>query len=65
MHDIKCIGLGKCYIGESVFAYFDGETLWLHTENEKTTTNIIALKSQGLQILLDYIRRNRIPPNQK
>lgn len=57
----------KVYLGDSVYASFDGYQIWLTTENGFDASNSIALDDQVLQALINYKERleneNRIQSN--
>ena len=42
------------YLGDGVYATFDGYQLWLHTSNGLEITNTLALELTVFQSLLDY-----------
>jgi hypothetical protein len=45
-----------CYLGDGVYASFDGYQIWLRTESE-TGTNDIALDGPTFKALLAYQQR--------
>jgi len=45
----------KVYLGDGVYADFDGHDLTLTTENGIETTNRIVLEPEVMQSLVDYI----------
>jgi hypothetical protein len=47
----------KQYLGDGVYATFDGYHIWLTTENGISTTNEIALGPQALRLLREYVAR--------
>jgi hypothetical protein len=48
----------KEYIGDGVYASFDGYQIWLETERNGRTERI-ALDDMALANLLDYVKRLR------
>lgn len=47
----------KTYLGDGVYAQFDGEYLWLTTENGYTETNRIGLDFGVLASLTSYVKK--------
>jgi hypothetical protein len=47
----------KTYLGDGVFARFDGYHIWLTTETSVQVTNTIALEPQVLTLLLGMATR--------
>lgn len=45
------------YLGDAVYAEFDGYQIWLHTSNGIFDTNSIALEPETMRKLLDYHKR--------
>lgn len=45
----------KQYLGDGVYAQFDGYQVWLTTENGYETTNQIALEPPVLSALEQYV----------
>ena len=43
------------YLGDGVYASFDGYQIWLKTSNGYETTNEIAMESEVIQNLFEYI----------
>lgn len=46
----------KTYLGDSVYASFDGYHIWLTTENGYGPSNQIALEPAALRALADYAK---------
>jgi len=44
----------KVYLGDAVYAEFDGYSICLTTENGITTTNIVVLEPEVFKALLNY-----------
>ena len=49
--------VNKSYLGDSVYAAYDGEFITLTTENGLGPSNIIHLESQVVDALLGYLQR--------
>ena len=49
--------MDKEYLGDSVYAQFDGFTLTLTTENGEGPSNIIHLEPDVLANLADYVEK--------
>ena len=47
----------KHYLGDGVYASFDGYQIWLETSNGYAITNRIALEPKVVVALLSYIER--------
>ena len=47
----------KTYLGDAVYASFDGYQIWLETSNGYETTNRIALEPSVMQALAEYAHR--------
>lgn len=47
----------KSYIGDGVYASFDGYQIWLTTENGIEATNRIAIEPNVWQMLKIYVKR--------
>ena len=45
----------KVYLGDAVFARYDGFSVWLTTENGIEATNTICIDPEVAQALIDYI----------
>lgn len=45
----------KIYLGDGVYASFDGFAIWLTTENGIVTTNRICLEPEVCQALSEFI----------
>jgi len=52
------VGRKVYYLGDAVYASFDGYQIWLHTTNGLSITNKIALEPNVWQNLVDF--RNKI-----
>lgn len=50
----KIIGDNAVYLGDAVYASYDGYQIWLHTTNGLSITNRIALEPPVWQALLLY-----------
>lgn len=55
--DEKQVSPHKQYLGDGVYADFDGYALVLTTENGYETTNVVVLEPQVYESLLAYVTR--------
>jgi hypothetical protein len=46
----------QAYLGEALYASFDGEFVWLRTSNGALTTNEVVLELAAVEKLLDFIK---------
>ena len=46
------------YLGDGVYARFDGYYLWLYTDNGVTKTHPVALEPQVYNHLVDYAAKH-------
>jgi hypothetical protein len=49
----------ECYLGDAVYASFDGYQIWLRTTDGITDTNRIALEPSVLDALRQYVEALR------
>ena len=47
----------KDYLGDGIYLDYDGFTIWLTTEDGINVTNIIALKPQVYQAMIEAVTR--------
>ena len=50
----RIVGRQVCYLGDAVYASFDGYQIWLHTSNGINITNNIALDPKIWDALTKY-----------
>lgn len=53
-HMARIVGRPVVYIGDAVYASFDGYQIWLHTTNGITITNNIALEPAVWDALVKF-----------
>jgi hypothetical protein len=51
------------YLGDGVYAQFDGFHLWLFTHNGYEATNEIALDPETYSALVEYVEKKLKPAN--
>lgn len=54
--------MSKIYIGDGVYALFDGLDIVLTTENGVDVTNTIVLEPSVLKALVEFAKRMKILP---
>lgn len=50
-------GKNPCYLGDGVYASFDGFQIWLETSDGLEITNKVALDPTVLDCLMEYLKK--------
>ena len=50
----------KVYLGDGAYAFFDGFTIWLTTENGIRGTNVVALEPEVYKSLVRFATKNGV-----